>query len=89
MKCSVVTRTEVQGDSIPERQTDRQHQLWTGTFKASLEGCGSTGVRPHPDSPVARSGASVRKRWHWCRYSLHFCTVSERDTVAPYEGKRK
>lgn len=38
---------------------------------------------PHLDSPVAGGGASVRKRWHWWRYSRHFCTVSERDTVAP------
>ena len=60
-----------------------------GIVKASLEVVGSTGVRPHLDAPVARSGASVRKRWHCRRYSLHFCTVSERDTVVPYKGKQK
>jgi hypothetical protein len=54
-----------------------------------MEVFGSTGVRPHLDAPVARSGASVRKRWHCRRYSLHFCTVSERDTVVPYKGKQK
>lgn len=43
--------------------------------------------KSHLDSPVAGGGASVRNRWHWCLYSRHFCTVSERDTVAPCAGR--
>lgn len=68
-------------DRGPGRRRSRDTSYGLGTFRASLE--------VFRDSPVARSGASVRKRWHWRRYSLHFCTVSERDTVVPCEGKQR
>lgn len=75
---------------IPESQTMPSHGLgvgWGGEGRGLQSLLETAGGGPHLDSPVAGGGASVRKRWHWCRYSRHFCTVSERDTVAPCGGR--
>ena len=72
------------------QQKDTPHPRAQGIWGALERQTRPSQVRsgPYLDSPVAGGGASVRKRWHWRRYSRHFCTVSERDTVVPWQERK-
>lgn len=74
------TAAQGKGQMWSPREADDAQPWPRGFFTDFRE---LVGGGPHLDSPAAGGAASVRKRWHWRRYSRHFCTVSERDTVAP------